>query len=128
MSNKYTRRRGQRDPEPTDLAAAKQAAAISTAMTQKPSASDRHAGLLAALRTRLGLAADATEATIVAAIDKATAAKRAARRKVAAPKPAQVDDSYPAHWTEAGRAKLVKAHAPVPDDPNTQYPENWKRG
>ena len=71
----YTRPRGRRDPEPTDLAAAKRAA-----------------------------------------------------REAAAPKPAQVDDSYPAHWTEAGRAKLVKAHAPVPDDPNTQYPKNWKRG
>ena len=124
----YTRPRGWRDPEPTDLAAAKQAIAISTAMTQKPSASDRHAGLLAALRARLGLAADATEATIVAAIDKVTAGKRAARRKVAAPKPAQVDDAYPAHWTEAGRARLAKAHAAQLDDPSTQYPENWKRG
>ena len=124
----YTHPRGRRDPEPTDLAAAKRAVATAAAMTQESRPASRHAELLAALRTRLGLAADATEATIVAAIDKVTAGKRAARRKVAAPKPAQVDDSYPAHWTEAGRAKLVKAHAPVPDDPNTQYPENWKRG
>ena len=62
-----------------------------------------------------------------AAIDKATAAKRAARRKVAAPKPAQLDDAYPAHWTEAGRARLAKAHAAQLDDPSTRYPENWKR-
>ncbi|MPM56432.1 hypothetical protein SDC9_103235 [bioreactor metagenome] len=124
---KYTRTRGQHAPEPTDLAAAKRAAAAAAAMTQESRPTSRHASLLAALRTRLGLAADATEATIVGAVDKAIAAKRAAR-EAAAPKPAQVDDSYPAHWTEAGRAKLVKAHAPVPDDPNTQYPENWKRG
>ncbi|MDI9627881.1 MAG: phage protease, partial [Acidobacteriota bacterium] len=119
--------RGQRDPEPTDLAAAKRAVATAAAMTQESRPASRHAELLAALRTRLGLAADATEATIVAAIDKVTAGKRAARRKVAAPKPAQVDDAYPAHWTEAGRARLAKAHAAQLDDPSTRYPENWKR-
>lgn len=123
----YTRPRGQHAPEPTDLAAAKRAAATAAAMTQESRPTSRHASLLAELRNRLGLAADATEATIVAAIDKATAAKRAARRKVAAPKPAQVDDSYPAHWTEAGRAKLAKAHATQPDDPNTAYPADWRR-
>ena len=123
----YTRPRGRRDPEPTDLAAVKRAAATAAAMTQEPRPASRHADLLAALRTRLGLAADATEATIVAAIDKVTAGKRAARRKVAAPKPAQVDDAYPAHWTEAGRARLAKAHAAQLDDPSTRYPENWKR-
>ena len=123
----YTRPRGRRDPEPTDLAAVKLAAATAAAMTQESRPASRHAELLAALRTRLGLAADATEATIVAAIDKATAAKRAARRKVAAPKPVQVDDAYPAHWTEAGRAKLAKAHAAQFDDPSTRYPESWKR-
>ncbi len=127
MPNNYMRPRGRRDPEPTDLAAVKRAAATAAAMTQEPRPTSRHAELLAALRTRLGLAADATEATIVAAIDKATSAKRAARRKVAAPKPAQVDDAYPAHWTEAGRAKLAKAHAAQLDDPSTRYPENWKR-
>ena len=124
---KYTRTRGQHAPEPTDLAAAKRAAATAAAMTQESRPASRHAELLAALRTRLGLAADATEATIVAAIDKVTAGKRAARRKVAAPKPAQVDDAYPAHWTEAGRARLAKAHAAQLDDPSTRYPENWKR-
>ena len=123
----YTRPRGQHAPEPTDLAAAKRAAATAAAMTQESRPASRHADLLAALRTRLGLAADATEATIVAAIDKVTAGKRAARRKVAAPKPAQVDDAYPAHWTEAGRARLAKAHAAQLDDPSTRYPENWKR-
>ena len=123
----YTHPRGQRDPEPTDLAAAKRAVATAAAMTQESRPASRHADLLAALRTRLGLAADATEATIVAAIDKVTAGKRAARRKVAAPKPAQVDDAYPAHWTEAGRARLAKAHAAQLDDPSTRYPENWKR-
>ena len=123
----YTRPRGRRDPEPTDLAAAKRAVATAAAMTQESRPASRHAELLAALRTRLGLAADATEATIVAAIDKVTAGKRAARRKVAAPKPAQVDDAYPAHWTEAGRARLAKAHAAQLDDPSTRYPENWKR-
>nr|WP_300145671.1 phage protease [Propionicimonas sp.] len=123
----YTRPRGRRDPEPTDLAAVKRAAATAAAMTQEPRPASRHADLLAALRTRLGLAADASESTILNAVDKATAAKRAARRKVAAPKPAQVDDAYPAHWTEAGRAKLAKAHAAQFDDPSTRYPENWKR-
>ena len=122
----YTRPRGRRDPEPTDLAAVKRAAATAAAMTQESRPASRHAELLAALRTRLGLAADATEATIVAAIDKATAAKRAARRKVAAPKPAQVDDAYPAHWTDAGRARLAKAHAAQFDDPSTRYPESWR--
>ena len=124
---KYTRPRGQRDPEPTSRSTAKQAVATTSAMTQEPRPTSRHADLLAALQTRLGLAADATEATIIAAIDKATAAKRAARRKVAAPKPVQVDDAYPAHWTEAGRAKLAKAHAAQFDDPSTRYPESWKR-
>jgi len=123
----YTRPRGRRDPEPTDLAAVKRAAATAAAMTQEPRPASRHADLLAALRTRLGLAADASESTILNAVDKATAAKRAARRKVAAPKPAHVDDSYPAHWTEAGRAKLAKAHATQPDDPNTAYPADWRR-
>lgn len=73
MPNNYMRPRGRRDPEPTDLATAKQAAATAAAMTQKPRPSDRHAGLLAALRTRLGLAADAGESTILAAIEKANA-------------------------------------------------------
>ena len=87
---KYTRPRGQRDPEPTSRATAKQAVATTAAMTHEPRPTSRHADLLAALRTRLGLAADATDATIVAAIDKATAAKRAAREAA--------KDAYPENW------------------------------
>ena len=58
----YTRPRGRRDPEPTDLAAVKRAAATAAAMTQESRPTSRHASLLAELRNRLGLAADATEA------------------------------------------------------------------
>ena len=72
----YTHPRGQRDPEPTDLAAAKRAVATAAAMTQESRPASRHAELLAALRTRLGLAADATEATIVAASDTDTLAQK----------------------------------------------------
>ena len=90
MSSKYTRPRGQRDPEPTSRATAKQAVATTAAMTHEPRSSGRHAELLAALRTRLGLAADATEATILNAVDKAIAAKRAAREAA--------KDAYPENW------------------------------
>ena len=86
----YTRPRGRRDPEPTDLAAVKRAAATAAAMAQKPRSSGRHASLLAALRTRLGLAADASESMILNAVDRAIAAKRAAREAA--------KDAYPAGW------------------------------
>lgn len=87
MSSKYTRQRG---PKPTDLAAVKLAAATSDAMAQESRPSGRHAGLLAALRTRLGLAADASESTILNAVDKAVADARAAREAA--------KDAYPADW------------------------------
>ena len=74
----------------TDLATAKQAAATAAAMAQKSRSSGRHASLLAALRTRLGLAADASESTILNAVDMAIAAKRAAREAA--------KDAYPADW------------------------------
>lgn len=87
MSSKYTRQRG---PEPTGLAAVKLAAATSDAMAQESRSSGRHASLLAALRIRLGLAADASESTILNAVDKAIAAKRAAREAA--------KDAYPENW------------------------------
>lgn len=90
MSSKYTRPRGQRDPEPTSRATAKQAVATTAAMTHEPRSSGRHAGLLAALRARLGVTADASESTILDALDFAIAAKRAAREAA--------KDAYPADW------------------------------
>ena len=87
MSSKHTRQRG---PKPTGLAAVKLAAATSDAMAQESRSSGRHASLLAALRTRLGLAADASESTILNAVDKAIAAKRAAREAA--------KDAYPENW------------------------------
>ena len=79
-----------RTPAKTDMATAKRAAATAAAMAQESRPSGRHADLLAALRTRLGLAADASESTILNAVDKAIAAKRAAREAA--------KDAYPENW------------------------------
>lgn len=76
---------------PTSSATARQAVATSNAMaTRQRPTGDKHASLLAALRARLGLAAEANEETILAALDGAIAAKR--RRG------ASEAEAYPPEW------------------------------